>query len=297
MSRLSPRDRRALWFGALLVLPVLSWRLFVVPLSDLYRTNVARAELASELLEREQALLVEGPRLPARLDSARTALLAEQSGSLVADDTVAAARALFAALRNSARAAELTEISIEGAPPARSTSALMEVQADLRAYGSTAALSSWLGALEAEEQLLVVDRLDLTVSGEERLAVSARVRGFARRPRADRAPGAGSIRSAERRRAPEPALLDRDPFGLYMEAPAVAESAPYITTPAIRLVGTMLGVDQPAAICKLGDAPARILHLGDTLGGWRLQQVAPGRALFIDGNGARHELRLSPLGN
>jgi hypothetical protein len=68
-------------------------------------------------------------------------------------------------------------------------------------------------------------------------------------------------------------------------------------TPSIVLVGTIIGVEQPAAACRLGDARARILHVGDTLGGWRLERVTPGRAVFIDAGGARHELRLSPLGN
>lgn len=68
-------------------------------------------------------------------------------------------------------------------------------------------------------------------------------------------------------------------------------------TPSITLVGTVAGSVQPAAICRLNGADARILHVGDTLGGWRLQQVFPGRALFIDAAGARPELRLSFVGN
>lgn len=68
-------------------------------------------------------------------------------------------------------------------------------------------------------------------------------------------------------------------------------------TPSITLVGTVVGSEQPAAICRLNGADARILFVGDTLGGWRLQQVFPGRALFIDAAGARHELRLSFVGN
>lgn len=68
-------------------------------------------------------------------------------------------------------------------------------------------------------------------------------------------------------------------------------------TPSLTLVGTVAGSEQPAAICRLNGADARILHIGDTIGGWRLQQVFPGRALFIGAAGARHELRLSFVGN
>lgn len=101
----------------------------------------------------------------------------------------------------------------------------------------------------------------------------------------------------ERRGSPAGALAELDPFGLSGAGAMAAESALILPTPPIILVGTIIGADQPAAACRLGDAPARLLHVGDTLGGWRLQQVAPGRAVFIDADGARHELRLSPLGN
>lgn len=105
--------------------------------------------------------------------------------------------------------------------------------------------------------------------------------------------------------APQPAhvpaarasLEGLDPFGLADAASPVGDSAPPAAAPDIVLVGTIIGAEQPAAVCRLGDAPARILHVGDTLGGWRLAQVAPGQAVFIDAGGVRHKLRLSPLGN
>ncbi len=101
----------------------------------------------------------------------------------------------------------------------------------------------------------------------------------------------------ERRGTPVGAIVALDPFGLSGAGATAIEPAPIVPVPRIILVGTIIGVEQPAAACRLGDAPARILHVGDTLGGWRLTQVAPGRAVFIDAGGARHELRLSPLGN
>lgn len=88
-------------------------------------------------------------------------------------------------------------------------------------------------------------------------------------------------------------LVALDPFGLAELAP---DAAPSAAIPPIVLVGTFAGVGAPTAICRLGVSPARILHLGDTLGGWRLQQVSPGLAVFIDGAAVRHELRLSPVG-
>lgn len=77
------------------------------------------------------------------------------------------------------------------------------------------------------------------------------------------------------------------------EPPDAAAAAPN----TIRLIGTVAGGDAPFAVCQLGASRTRMLHLGDTLGGWKLQQVAPGRATFIDAARARHELRISSPGN
>jgi hypothetical protein len=90
-------------------------------------------------------------------------------------------------------------------------------------------------------------------------------------------------------------LADLAPFGAPSPAPAQAVAA--VTASPITLVGTIAGAEQPAAICRLGDLPPHILHAGDSLGGWRLLQVAPGRAVFIDAAARRHELRLNPAGN
>jgi hypothetical protein len=95
-------------------------------------------------------------------------------------------------------------------------------------------------------------------------------------------------------RPPIAQLAALAPFGVSESTSAPATSAAFV--PAITLVGTLAGADSPAAIFRLGTGMARILHPGDTLGGWRLQQVTPGRAVFVDGALARHELRLSPVG-
>ncbi len=181
MNALPPRDRRALWIGAWLVVPVLAWRVLVMPLAALSDTNASRAELAAGLLARERALLRDGPRLPGLLDSARRQMRAEPASRFIADDTVAAVRALVTSLRTAAREAGLTDVSVESALPLRAWGEMVEVQADVRAHGSTAALSSWLAWLEAGGRALPVDRLDLFADGDDRLAISARVRGFARK--------------------------------------------------------------------------------------------------------------------
>ena len=66
---------------------------------------------------------------------------------------------------------------------------------------------------------------------------------------------------------------------------------------AMRLVGTVAGGNAPFAVCQLGAERPRMLHVGDTLGGWRLERVNSGTATFIDAARARHELRISSPGN
>jgi len=94
------------------------------------------------------------------------------------------------------------------------------------------------------------------------------------------------------------ALAALAPFGPSRPASASSQSMAGDTAiPPITCVGTIAGSEQPAAICRLALASPRILHAGDTLGGWRLVSVAPGRVVFIDAASRRREFRLSSPGS
>lgn len=90
-------------------------------------------------------------------------------------------------------------------------------------------------------------------------------------------------------------LAALDPFAESVASPETDAAA--AVPPPIVLIGTIAGGSTPSAVCRLGIQTPRILHVGDTLGGWRLSHVTPGRAVFVDAAGASHELRLSPQGN
>jgi hypothetical protein len=74
VQAMSPRDRRALVVGCLVLVPLLGWGVLARP----YLATVAelrdRTELEASLLERERAVLRQAPTLPARLDETRVAL-------------------------------------------------------------------------------------------------------------------------------------------------------------------------------------------------------------------------------
>ena len=100
-------------------------------------------------------------------------------------------------------------------------------------------------------------------------------------------------------RAPRAAAVSfasLDPFGEDRATPVDASRSNSPAALPVTLVGTVAGVPHPTAVCSLGAQSPRILHVGDTLGGWRLQQVMAGRVIFVDANGAPRELRLSSLG-
>ena len=112
-----------------------------------------------------------------------------------------------------------------------------------------------------------------------------------------------AVEEANGSSAPPEQLVALAPFSPdRKDAPAEVTGPPTPATAGIvpggiRLLGTVVGDGAPFAVCRLGSAPARLLHPGDTLGGWRLQAIAPGRVTFIDDDDALHEVRLSSAGN
>jgi len=99
---------------------------------------------------------------------------------------------------------------------------------------------------------------------------------------------------------PTDRLVALAPFSASRTAAASATPSPPTMTDAsggLRLVGTVTDGERSFAVCRLGTARPRILYAGDTLGGWRLQRVAPGSATFVDAARVRRELRLDPPGN
>jgi hypothetical protein len=78
-------------------------------------------------------------------------------------------------------------------------------------------------------------------------------------------------------------------------AEAVPASSPAPVAP-VRLVGTMVFPDgRAAAVCQVGSEPARIVRVGEAIGGYTVARVEPGRAL-LTGPGGRLELSVPKPG-
>jgi len=180
VSGLARGDRRALWLGALVVVPVLAWRAAVAPLAEFVAQHDTRAAAAAELFAREQALRRDGPQLAKALAGAQRTLAAESPRLFIVADTAAATSSLAAWVRGAAIVAGLHDARIEAAPATPLSGALREVQVDMRARGDLAAVAGWLSALERGQRLVLVQRLELVRADDGTLAMSARIRGLAR---------------------------------------------------------------------------------------------------------------------
>ncbi|MCX5762401.1 MAG: hypothetical protein NTW72_13025 [Gemmatimonadetes bacterium] len=180
MTGLVRRDRRALWLGALVVVPIIAWRAIVAPLATSMAANEARAAASAELFAREQALGRDAAQLRHAVTVAQRTLAAESPRLFIAADSGSAASALIAWARGAAISAGLRDMRGEAAPVTPLPGALIGVQVDVRARGNLAAVTAWLSTMERDARLVTVHRLELTGAEDGALLVSARIRALSR---------------------------------------------------------------------------------------------------------------------
>ena len=103
------------------------------------------------------------------------------------------------------------------------------------------------------------------------------------------------------------AALDNDPFRADRQLPEpvepetdampVADAAPSIAPESVRLLGTVvLAGNRSFAVYQLPSQVPRTLHVGESVGGLRLEAVVPGQATFRAADGTRIELHLPKPG-
>ena len=184
----SPRERRSIVIGLLVVLPALAWIYGIRPYREALADARDEVSTQRDLLARELALLEDAERYPAAYRTADSALLRAAPRLFdEADDVLATAR-LTSYVAGQALGNRVLLQEAEAQPTQRSSDGIRRLQVEIRAEGDTEGMLRFLNSLERGAKLIVVDRIALT--REERsqmkgkppvgvLVLTATVSGFA----------------------------------------------------------------------------------------------------------------------
>lgn len=179
---LSPRDRRALLLGAVVLGPMLLFGLVVRPFAHALSASRARVATQRAALARELAAL--GSATSSRDVAHRGGALLDTVGKqlLPGDDALAVSAALAAYVRD---IAEESGLHLQGTEAAGGE--LADVRLEIRADGDIGAVYDFLRAIEDGDTLVRVERVGIDRHGPEgggmergRLTLSATLRGYAR---------------------------------------------------------------------------------------------------------------------
>lgn len=183
---LSARDRRALWLGALLVLPALGVVFAVRPY--LAALDSTRDQLAAErgALARERAAVAAAARNPEYQLVADSLMRAAIPTLFSGRDDVIATAELVSYLGAVANENDVWLQNATTRPSTTTESGVRALHVALRAESDLAGLLRFLRALEQGDRLLRVERLDVSVrptdftdSGVEPVTIAATVTAFA----------------------------------------------------------------------------------------------------------------------
>jgi type II secretory pathway component PulM len=186
-GQLTPRDRRALAIGGLILAPLLVFSVLVNPFLHARSALRERVREQRDLLRREMALVASAQTLPTRLADARGALASRQSRFFPGRDRLAATTALVSLVGDEARRQGVLLEGIESRTPNAAGEGIVAVEVELHGRGDLEGLLRWLQALEAGSRLLRVEQLSVArLDGGapahsldvETLTLAAAVRGY-----------------------------------------------------------------------------------------------------------------------
>ena len=186
-TRLSPRDRRALALGALVLAPTLGFALVAKPYLHARAVLQERVREQRDLLRREVTLVAAAHDLPPRLEGATRAFANGRTRLLSGRDPLGATAALVSLVGDEARRQGVLLEAIESGAPEPVGNELVAVRIDVRGRGDLEGLLRWLKALETGPRLLRVERLavgrlDQGIARDsldvETLTLGAEIRGY-----------------------------------------------------------------------------------------------------------------------
>lgn len=169
LDRLSRRDRRALHWAVMLLVPALFFSLALDPYLARLAELRERAHRERELLHREMGLLADRGGFTARYSAAERGLLTVAPQLFGGPDAVSASGALSGYLSGLAVRHRVFVQASETRPAEAGEVGLVKLVVDLRAVGDLEGIIGFLDALESGPKLTSVERLLL--SRAERLGV------------------------------------------------------------------------------------------------------------------------------
>jgi type II secretory pathway component PulM len=189
LKRLGARDRRALMWGVVVLVPALLGTSVVRPYIRARAVLHDRIAEQRDLLSRELGVLRSAGQHTDDLQIARNVLEQQRVYLFQARDPLAATAALVAAVGERARRFGVQIESIESRPPERLASGLVGVRIEVSGRGDFEGLLRWLKTAESESRLVRVDWLTVSRAGGsdvvdasdvEQLGIAAAIRAYVR---------------------------------------------------------------------------------------------------------------------
>ena len=185
-STMSPKDRRAIILGAVIVLPALIFIWGVRP----YRTAMAETrdelETARLALSREKAAVGSQPDDPGGQKTADSALSMVGTRLFEGRDDAIASAQLAAYLGSVARKSRVLMQDANTRPSTTSPEGIRTLRVEVRAESDIQGVTTFLHNLESGTKLVRVDRLEISrvpgledKNGYETLSIAATIAGFA----------------------------------------------------------------------------------------------------------------------
>jgi len=195
---LSPKDRRALLIGGLLLLPPLLWigvaRPWMAAVADTRETTLQEGEL----LARERALLARGPTLPSDLADARLRLERKGARLLQSGNAALAEAAIAATIEEMAKANNSLLLEVRGTvrPAGEAVpQGLLPLRLNIRVESDFQGLLGFLHAMESDPLLIRLIGFSMERGDEATMTLTAVIEAYAPAEPLDATPGESAIRT------------------------------------------------------------------------------------------------------
>lgn len=185
-STMSPKDRRAIILGAVVVLPALVFIWGVRPYRAAMMETRDELETARLALSREKAVVAARPAAPGGQQTTDSALTMVKPRMFEGRDDAIASAQLAAYLGTVARRSRVLMQDANTRPSTSSDEGIRTLRVEVRAESDVQGVTTFLHNLESGPKLVRVDRLEISrvpgledKNGYETLSVAATIAGFA----------------------------------------------------------------------------------------------------------------------